>query len=283
MRGFQFQDGRAVQLFSAIHYGPKSQDLHQTKIVSMGWTLDYALSAGFEWRVEGVSWRLREPCVAHLYPPGFVYYERNRKPGAFLQSLWVQFGGDFPLLARKIANPAGFAEIRDPDRILQRLLNEAVTHAQNGWEGYWPAAATLCRMIGLLETIEPDGSAPWSCRLGGGEPQELLHVQVKRYLQAHFREKILLPELAAAHGVSVSTLSHRYREATGESILGALIRLRLEQSLPLLRKGQRLKEVADAVGFCNEFYYSRRFRAFYGVSPAQWLRENGRSGTSRPE
>ena len=282
MRGFQFQPGRAVRLFSAIHYGPKSQDVHQAKIRSNGWTLDYSLAAGLEWRVDGTPWLLREPFVAHLYPPDFTYYERNRKHGRFMHSLWVQFDGDLPLLTGKIAPLPGFAEIRDPERILQQLLNEAVSHAQNGWNAYWAAAATLCRLIGVLETIEPDGVDPWSFRLGGDKLSEPLHVRVKQYLQAHFREKILLPQLAAAHGVSVSTLSHRYHEAAGESILATLIRLRLEQSLPLLRKGERLKAVADAVGFCNEFYYSRRFRAFYGVSPAQWLRENNPSGSDRP-
>ena len=67
--------------------------------------------------------------------------------------------------------------------------------------------------------------------------------------------------------MSVSTLEHRFREETGETVFQALRRIRLEQSRPYLIRGASVKEVAAAVGFSTPFYFSKVFRDHFGTSP----------------
>ena len=53
-------------------------------------------------------------------------------------------------------------------------------------------------------------------------------------------------------------------------------RIRVEQSLPMLQLGRPLKEIAQAVGFPNQFYYSRVFAQVMGLAPSRYVTGGGR-------
>jgi len=270
MNGFQFKNATPFMLVSAIRWGGTLRPTQQTAYRHAVWTIDYPLTSGSDCRVDGTDWEPRDAFVAHLYPPEFNYYERNKNDIPNFQSLWLQFSGEFPELQKKICNPAGFAAICDHKRILRDLLREVIRCSDEGQRGYWRATAGFCQILDKLKSIVQTGEKPWVFSLGEHESFEALHIQVENYLQKHFREKIRIQEIAIAHGLSVSSLSHRYRQETGETILETLVKLRLELSLPMLQRGLRLKEIAESVGLGNEFYYSRRFRGLYGLSPLRW-------------
>ncbi len=51
-----------------------------------------------------------------------------------------------------------------------------------------------------------------------------------------------------------------------------LLRLKLTQSIHLLEQGNLLvKEVAEKVGFEDQYYFSKRFKEYFGVSPKNYL------------
>ncbi len=80
-----------------------------------------------------------------------------------------------------------------------------------------------------------------------------------------------VPELAKLAGMSVSGFAHRFKAATGTSPLQYSLRLRLERAGSLLRcTPMAVKEVAASLGFDDPFYFSRLFRARYGLGPASW-------------
>ncbi|MEO3749397.1 helix-turn-helix transcriptional regulator [Streptomyces sp. B6B3] len=78
-----------------------------------------------------------------------------------------------------------------------------------------------------------------------------------------------LPALAAAGGVSVSTLCRMFRRRFGLGPVEALERLRLARSEPLLWLSDLpLGAIATQCGFADAYHFSRRFRAAYGVPPS---------------
>ena len=97
--------------------------------------------------------------------------------------------------------------------------------------------------------------------------------RVKKYLEQHFSEPVTVRKIARELGVSESSLSHRYRLESGETLFDTLLRIRTEQSLPLLQNGRGLKDIAEETGFSNEFYYSRLISdqtitsEFFGTNP----------------
>jgi len=51
-----------------------------------------------------------------------------------------------------------------------------------------------------------------------------------------------------------------------------LLRLKLNRSAVLLEQGRFLvKEIADLVGFEDQYYFSKRFKEFFGTSPQNYL------------
>jgi len=236
------------------------------------WVLDYTVSNGGLARTDHTAWEKRQAGVGHLYPPGCVYHEDTRSLSS-LHSLWILFDGEYPHLRQLTGNDAGFARILDPSRKLQSILSELAASAVKGNLAYWEACAFFCKIQDMLGTLELSGQDAYTYEFKAMRSIETkISSYVRQYLEERFRGKISLKTIARKLGISESGLSHRYKTETGESIFETLLRIRLEQSLPLLRRGERQKTIAAAVGFSNEFYYSRCFRLLYGQSPGAWCK-----------
>jgi AraC family transcriptional regulator, arabinose operon regulatory protein len=85
--------------------------------------------------------------------------------------------------------------------------------------------------------------------------------------------------LAAAVFLSPSRLAHLFQEQTGQTMAETLRELRLRQAARLLRhSGRSVQEVAEEVGFHCPFYFSRRFRQSFGLSPREYRRQVQQEG-----
>jgi AraC family transcriptional regulator of arabinose operon len=96
-----------------------------------------------------------------------------------------------------------------------------------------------------------------------------------RHLRAHLNEPPSLPKLAALSHLSVSRFAHLFREQVGLSPLAFLERERLNRAAQLLTLTSRpVARVALEVGYEDALYFSRRFRARYGVGPRQYRQDS---------
>lgn len=88
-----------------------------------------------------------------------------------------------------------------------------------------------------------------------------------------------LAALAAAAGLSYESFRKKFRDATGLSPSMYHNRLTIDLAMKLIYE-QRLsnKELADHLGFCDEFHFSRRFRLLSGQSPKEFRRSLPKSG-----
>jgi AraC-like DNA-binding protein len=81
--------------------------------------------------------------------------------------------------------------------------------------------------------------------------------------------------LAEEAGLGVNTMVRRFKRVTGTSPHQYAVRLRLEQGCDLLRDTElSLDQIAERVGFCDRFHFSRAFRAVLDDSPAQFRRRH---------
>ncbi|WP_068784609.1 AraC family transcriptional regulator [Paenibacillus phocaensis] len=93
------------------------------------------------------------------------------------------------------------------------------------------------------------------------------------YMENHFKDKITREQLAAMAGVSSSHYSILFKRITGFSPQEYLSRLRVHRAVELLIGGSgTLREIAQKVGYKDEFYLSRRFKRQTGVSPTGYHR-----------
>jgi len=91
------------------------------------------------------------------------------------------------------------------------------------------------------------------------------------YLAAHMDEPFQLTRLAAHCGLSVSRLSHLFKEETGVTLQQYSEDLRLREARQLLtHTSLPMKEIAAAAGFNDPYYFSKRFKRSAGLAPTAW-------------
>lgn len=99
--------------------------------------------------------------------------------------------------------------------------------------------------------------------------------KIIQYMQDHVEGKVTLDELAALVQLSPAYLSRTFKETTGNSVIEFFNRLKIDKAKELILEGNmKIKEVAGALGFSDEFYFSRIFKAAEGISPSEFHSKN---------
>ncbi|MCS6510401.1 AraC family transcriptional regulator [Burkholderia thailandensis] len=101
--------------------------------------------------------------------------------------------------------------------------------------------------------------------------------RVLRHVRANLtNDALTLAGTARAAFLSPNYLAHLIRKETGSTFTELVTerRIALAQSL-LAHTTRRIADIAHAVGFRDEGYFSRRFRACVGVSPKDYREANG--------
>ncbi len=90
------------------------------------------------------------------------------------------------------------------------------------------------------------------------------------FVEAHFAENVSMQDIAAASGLSVSSLSTQFRRATGQTPYAFVIERRIAHAEQLLRQSDMpIAEVALAAGFADQAHLTRLIRARRGTTPRQ--------------
>lgn len=90
-------------------------------------------------------------------------------------------------------------------------------------------------------------------------------------LQLNPAGKVSLPDLARRSCLSVSRLSHLFKEQVGDTILNTLTKFRMERAAQLLAATQRqVSEIAADTGFECAVHFTRKFRDTFGETPSQY-------------
>lgn len=210
---------------------------------------------------------------AIIHPPGYPYrYRKNDRTS--LVYYWAHFTG------------SGAAELLEscnlrPETVYEAGPAGAVTegfgrlfeHFIGRDRCYGVAAAaqlaSLCAMIGRNTG---DTNNPSARRIRAS-----LH-----YLHRHYAEPVPVALLAEMEHLSVSRYSALFRQCMGMSPRNFLIDLRLKMATELMtRTDLSLKQIARQVGYDDQLYFSRIFRAKKGISPRRYMAEEERNTGNR--
>ena len=96
---------------------------------------------------------------------------------------------------------------------------------------------------------------------------------VMQYILQNFQEDLTIEFLASQVYLSTNYLSSRFKAETGKTINQYITGLRLEQAKVLLKESARnVAEIAAAVGYSDERYFSKLFARETGMTPTQFRR-----------
>ncbi|MCM3781748.1 response regulator [Neobacillus mesonae] len=106
-------------------------------------------------------------------------------------------------------------------------------------------------------------------------PEESLHEriigQAVSYMHTHFRKSISLQEVANHVSVSRNYFSEMFKRVTGHTFIDYLIHLRLGYAKDLLGSSSfKVYEVAERSGFNDVKHFSKQFKKWVGMSPAEF-------------
>lgn len=169
-------------------------------------------------------------------------------------------------VARRVARRRGVAFDKDRRYLaLWSALTRAIAMQGAGSERGVALAVRDAAIVEVLAILdgEEDASAEREAAVWSADGLRI-------YLNDRVAQPIDLDRMAQDLGVSRSTLTRRCRAALGQSVRQAWESAKLELAAALLsRSSLRVGEVAERVGY-EPFYFSRRFRERYGVSPRAW-------------
>lgn len=133
---------------------------------------------------------------------------------------------------------------------------------------FWSRRSDKSRVLSLMINL-------LLCELGHVARKQQPHsdpwtVELLRYLNNDLTRNVSLEEISERTGMSVRTVSERFRTVTGQSIHQYQLNLRLDAAYSCLRSERRsVKEVASMFGFCDPYYFSRMFKQKFGQSPSE--------------
>ncbi len=95
---------------------------------------------------------------------------------------------------------------------------------------------------------------------------------VKKYINAHIKERLSLNEVAAVFGISPNYLSQLFGKHSEMGFSEYINTCKVSESKRLLAEGNlKVYEVAEMLGFESAFYFSKVFKKVEGVSPTEYL------------
>ncbi|MDD9265482.1 helix-turn-helix domain-containing protein [Paenibacillus sp. GCM10023248] len=91
--------------------------------------------------------------------------------------------------------------------------------------------------------------------------------KAKEFIHQHYCEELSLGMVSQWVGVSENYLSRLFMQNVGESFIQYVTNLRIEESKRLLKKGYKIVDLSEKIGYVNAEHFSRVFKKVTGVSP----------------
>lgn len=166
---------------------------------------------------------------------------------------------------------------QDFPRILQ--LCEAILDSLEV-QSVWSAHITYFSVLALLEII-------WHIIHGNPVqreacPENFAGLQIKNYIDQHFREPLTLKTIAADLRLSESYVSHMFKEMLGYTPMQYVLRRKIGEAQTLLISTDLpITEIAQTVGYDSQSHFNQRFKQYVGISPGTF-RRNYKEGHAPP-
>lgn len=99
--------------------------------------------------------------------------------------------------------------------------------------------------------------------------------EVLKYVNINLSMKLRTEDIAEHFSVSRSTLNRRFKKEMGTSLHNYIEDLVFYWAEKMIvEEKYSLSQISDMIGFCDQFYFSKRFMLRYGKSPLNYRKEH---------
>lgn len=182
----------------------------------------------------------------------FAQWEQERRP-----QLWLEHS------SRRILNFIRMQTGDEESLIESEYQLEDIFYYATSMEMLQQNLQTLLFRFGEREKEKPKADSPE------------FFGNVEKYLKEHLSEPLSLQELSDLFAISQAYMSKLFRKYTGQTYNQYLTGIRMERAKQLMKENSELfvKDIAELVGYRDQFYFSRIFHAYTGKCPADYLNQ----------
>jgi AraC-like DNA-binding protein len=154
-------------------------------------------------------------------------------------------------------------------RILE-LLRGARKELDDRADNYWPCRSRsfFFELLNLLNSIHlrPQQGEYLTANAGNDQINSII-----QYLNEHYHLKITIGEITELFGINRTTLSEKFLQATGMSIISYLTKIRIKIACLLLRDTTLpVAEIMYRAGFEDSTHFGRVFKKETSFTPTQY-------------
>lgn len=182
---------------------------------------------------------------------------------------WIEFNG---IKAKRFLKEAGLDldnqiyEVIDQEahKKIIKTFENLLKNAENS-EAY-----IISQVYLLMDTIIKNSKNKVSL----AEPSSIKNFYIKEaisYITNNFHKHITVKEIANHCNLNRSYLTRLFKNEFDMTLSNFLHEIKLKKASELLLNQElTVEEVADLIGYANQFSFSTAFKNYYGFSPSEW-------------
>lgn len=230
-------------------YGPGIRDCYIFHYISHG-------SGVFE--TCGKKYELSEGDGFLIIPETVVTYSADlNTPWEYT---WIAISGS---QAEEYLKKAGLTKSNPVIRKKYHGLAECIKSIK----AYFSSGADECRLLSLLYNF-------LALIIEANSDENIQHDYISRaadYMKYNFSSGIRVNDAADFVGIDPGYLSKLFRQHLNTTPVQYLTGLKMQEALRLLRNPMlRIGDIAAGTGYADQFIFSKAFKKYYGVSPAEY-------------
>lgn len=105
-------------------------------------------------------------------------------------------------------------------------------------------------------------------------PSEMWFYDVFRYIQNNMNKPIGVSDLIAQTDFTKTSFHQKFKEIMQISPHEYILSEKMKFAATQLLNGKKVNQTAESIGFCNETYFSKAFKRYWGMSPSQYKERN---------
>lgn len=198
-----------------------------------------------------------------LMPAGMVLYRFDFSCVEIHRALsgeWTATPCRFPLEGH--VRPVARTVVRHLIDKIQEQVQAGIGVCQAGREAYWHELLSMM-LQHAAEEPRPESYRP---------KPELSILETASYMAEHLEEEFQVNRMAVDSGLGVTQFYKLFKEYLGVTPLQWLTHHRIRRSRELIASSElKIAEIAHAVGYADEYYFSRLFKKHNGLAPSEFL------------